>query len=127
MCESTIKIRLQLSKYTFGWEFERIFRSTAYIITYDFVFQPFLAMKLLLSALAGVCLSATIPDNAVSIPHEAEIIGNGDCDGEQEGSSYVATFKADLFVHNTVLTIPEGATANDFLDVEGSNYIEFIQ
>jgi len=75
-------------------------------------------MKLLLSALASVCLSSSIPDNAVSIPHEAEITGNDLCEGEQVGSEYIATFKADLFVHNTVLTIPKGASAADFIDVE---------
>jgi len=70
-------------------------------------------MKLILALLTVI-----IAEDAVAIPHDKEIIGADECDGEDSGAEYVATFHADVFVHDTVITIPESATAMDFADVE---------
>ena len=53
-----------------------------------------------------------------AIPHEFEIVGSDQCDYENFGSEYVATFPEDIFVYNTVISIPAGASAMDFADVE---------
>merc|ERR1719436_874805 len=71
-------------------------------------------MKLILAVLATI----GIAENAVAIPHEKEIVGSDECDGEDTGAEYIATFNSDVFVHNTIITIPETSVAADFVDVE---------
>jgi hypothetical protein len=71
-------------------------------------------MKLILAVLATICIA----ENAVAIPHEKEIVGSDECDADDSGAEYIATFNSDVFVHNTIITIPESSVAADFVDVE---------
>ena len=59
-------------------------------------------------------------ENFFAIPHESEVLGADECEGELSGAEYVATFAQDIFVYNTVIAIPEGSNAIHFADVEVS-------
>jgi len=73
-------------------------------------------MKLFLGLLALIC--ETIADNSIAIPHESQIVGGEECAGDESGAEYIATFISDIFVHDTIISIPDSATASDFADVE---------
>jgi len=55
----------------------------------------------------------------LNVPFEVEILGGKNCPITQ-GTALIAKFMTEVFVHNTVITIPLDASAKDFKDYEVS-------
>lgn len=77
-------------------------------------------MKLLFGLIAFLHVCETVAEDPIAIPHDSEIIGGEECEGDESGAEYIATFITDIFVHDTIIAIPESDTAADFVNVEGS-------